>query len=279
MSLYLDINLLSSSKGFSTGNAIDIVKNDSSCLFTNTLAQHTSDTVSDRSLRNLNKLSKLVASVLSDTRYYDFTGYCLNEVGSVLYSDFSSNGLLRDAAADEIAKAIAPLSTGHSTMASSGNFYMLKNIDSVINIPIKSTVSQSSAYFSIPFVQLILHGIVDYSGDAINTAINLEETLLKYIEYGACPHFEWNYEPLTNQTKNDVFYYDNTINTAADFYAKANETLNDLRDARMTDHYEVDDGIFCTEYDTGSMIYVNYTDSDYSTLGVVVEARSFLRVG
>jgi hypothetical protein len=46
----------------------------------------------------------------------------------------------------------------------------------------------------------------------------------------------------------------------------------------MTDHYEVVDGIFCTEYDTGSMIYVNYTDSDYPVMGAVVEARSYLRI-
>lgn len=46
----------------------------------------------------------------------------------------------------------------------------------------------------------------------------------------------------------------------------------------MTDHYEVADGVFCTEYDTGAMIYVNYTDESYSTRGVVVDARSFLRV-
>ena len=46
----------------------------------------------------------------------------------------------------------------------------------------------------------------------------------------------------------------------------------------MTDHYQVADGIFCTEYDTGSLIYVNYTDSDFETLGVTVEAGSFLRV-
>ncbi|MBQ2902800.1 MAG: hypothetical protein IJE48_00220 [Clostridia bacterium] len=278
MSLYLDINLLSSSKGFASGNALNIHKANSSYTPVSRLAQHMETEASPREFRSLNKLSKLVASVLRDTRYYGFTGYCINDVGSVLYSDFSSGGLLRDAASDEIAAAIAPLSTGHSTMADTGNFYMLKNVDSVINIPINTTVSQSGAYFSIPFVQLVLHGIVDYAGYPINTGINLNETLLKYIEYGACPHFEWNYEALSGQTKNDPFYYDNTINAAAEFYSQANETLNDLRDARMTDHYEVDDGVFCTEYDTGSMIYVNYTDSDFSTLGVVVEARSFLRV-
>lgn len=278
MSLYLDINLLSSSTGFSSGNALAVNKKDSVYSPESTLAQQMKSDSSEREFRALGKLSKLVASVLSDTRYYSFTGYCLNDVGSVLYSDFSTNGLLRNSASKAISDAIAPLSTGHSTMATNGNFYMLKNVDSIINIPTKSTVSQSGSYFSVPFIQLVLHGIVDYSGSPINTSINLDETLLKYIEYGACPHFEWNYEALSSQTKNDPLYYDNTINAAAEFYSKANDTLNDLRDARMTEHYEVDDGVFCTEYDTGSMIYVNYTDNDFSVLGIVVEARSFIRV-
>ena len=278
MSLYIDINLLSSSTGFSGGNAVNIRKQDSSYTPENGLVEHMNGSVASRSLRSLSKLSKVVASVLGDTRSLSFSGYCLDDVGSVLYSDFSSNGLLRDAAADSISSAIAPLSTDHSAMADTGNFYMLKSIDSVINIPMKPSASESGAYFSIPFIQLVLHGIVDYAGEPINTSVNLQETLLKYIEYGACPHFKWNYEALSGNTANDIYYYDNTINEAADFYSQANEALNDLRDARMTDHYEVDDGVFCTEYDTGAMIYVNYTDSDYPVLGVVVEARSFLRV-
>lgn len=278
MSLYLDVNLLSSSSGFSSEKAMDITKNDSSFTPESALMDQMKETAAERKFRNLGKLSKIISNVLTDTRYYGFTGYCLNDVGSVLYSDFSSNGLLRNAASNEIRNAISPLSTDHSTMAVNGNFYMLKNIDSIINIPIKSTISQSGSYFSVPFVQLVLHGIVDYAGDPINTSINLEETLLKHIEYGACPHFEWNYESLSRKTENDIFYYDNTINAAAEFYAEANETLNDLRDARITDHYEVDDGVFCTEYDTGTMIYVNYTNTDYSTLGIVVEAGNYMRV-
>lgn len=278
MSLYLDINLLSSSTGFSSGNAMNIKKSDSNYIPESGLMDQMNEQAATRKFRNLSKLSKIISNVLTDTRYYGFTGYCLNDVGSVLYSDFSSNGLLRNAASNEIRKAIVPLSTDHSTMAVNGNFYMLKNIDSIINIPIKSTIPQSGSYFSVPFVQLVLHGIVDYSGDPINASINLEETLLKHIEYGACPHFEWNYDSLSRRTENDIFYYDNTINVAAEFYAEANETLNDLRDARITDHYEVDDGVFCTEYDTGTMIYVNYSNTDYSAIGIVVEAGSYTRV-
>ena len=278
MNLFLDINLLTDSSGFSGAGAVDLRKNHSEFAVNNRVVDYMNETVKPGELRKLSKLSDVVSQVLTDTRYYSFSGFCFNDVGNLLYSDFSSGGMLRNEAANTIRKSISPLSTGHHTMAVGGNFYMLKNIDSVIDLPLKASAVQSGAYYSVPFVELILHGIVDYSGEPINADINIEESLLRYIEYGACPHFEWNYESVVNNTEDDPFYYDNTINTAAEFYTKANETLNDLRDARMTDHYEVTDGIFCTEYDTGTMIYVNYTDSEYPVLGAVVEARSFLRI-
>lgn len=278
MSLFLDINLLSDAEGFSGNGAFNIKKGHTSYIPENNLAEYIGDPAKSREVRKLSKLSKVISAVLADTRYYGFSGFSFNDAGSILYSDFSQGGLLRDEAADTIQKTIVPLSTGHSTMAVKGNFYILKNIDSVINLPLKATAAQSGAYCPIPFVELILHGIVDYSGEPINTDKNIEEALLRSIEYGACPHFEWNYEPQVNNTADDPYYYDNTINIAAEFYTGANETLNDLRDARMTDHYEVVDGVFCTEYDTGSMIYVNYTDSDYPVMGAVVEARNFLRI-
>ena len=278
MSLFLDISLLSSSKSFNSGNAMSINKTDSEYNPDNYLSEYMGNSSADRKLRRISELSDIVATVVNNTKAYSFSGYCISDAGSLLYSDFSNGGLLREDASIEIAKAIAPLSTDHSTMTSIGNFYMLKNIDSVIDLPLESKASESGAYISVPFVQLILHGIVDYSGEAINTDINSNELMLKYIEYGACPHYEWNYVPVIDATENDIFYYDNTINSAAEFYTEANETLNDLRTARMTDHYEVENGVFCTEYDTGSMIYVNYTDSDCTVLGAVVEARSFIRI-
>lgn len=277
MSLYLDINLLSSADSFSSGNAQGIEKSDVTVKPDSKLSRYTGKDPEERKFRKIGELGKVVASVVSSTRGYSFSGYCISDAGTYLYSDFSNGGLLREAASQEIVKAVSPLSTGYSSMTETGNFYMLKNIDSVINIPLKSTVRESGAYVSVPFIQLVLHGIVDYAGEAVNTSINQDELLLKCIEYGACPHYEWNYESI-GEAQDDIFWYDNTINTAAEFYTKANEALNDLRDARITDHYEIDDGVFCTEYDTGSMIYVNYTDSDFTVLGAVVEARSFIRI-
>ena len=278
MNLYLDINLVSSAKGFGSGNATALDKKDTEITPRSPLREFMAGGAAQRKLRKLSELADVVAKILRDTKGYGFSGYCINDAGSLLYSDFSHGGLLREDASIAISKAVAPITTGYSTMAATGNFYMLKNVDSLVNIPLSSNASESGAYVTVPFIQLVLHGIVDYAGEAINTSINSDEILLRCIEYGACPHYQWNYVAAGSAPENDPFFYDNTINSAAEFYSEANETLNDLRDARMTDHYQVANGVFCTEYDTGSMIYVNYTDSDYTVLGAVVEARSYIRI-
>lgn len=278
MKIYLDLNLMSSTNGFLGNNALSLTKKDTEYVPDYVKDDYFGTEMKERMLCDPEKLADYVKDVVKDTEELTFSGFCLDDAGTVLYSDFTKGGQLRQRVAQTVSNAIIPLSTEKSTMAVTGNFYMLKNVDSIVNMPLKTTASASGAYVSVPFVPLVLHGIVDYTGEPINTQVNIEETLLKYVEYGACPHFEWSYEPVGNSENDDIYYYDNTINTAAEYYAEVDSILNDLRDARMTDHYEVADGIFCTEYDTGSLVYVNYTDSDFETLGVTVEARSFTRI-
>ena len=278
MQVYLDINPLSSASGFRRNNAVNLTKKATEYLPEYISADYFDSEIKTRKLRNPETISDTVNKIINSTDELSFSGFCINDAGTLLYSDFSKDGMMRYEVAKTISASVAPLSTEKSTMAVTGNFYMLKTVDSIVNLPLKTTAITSGAYVSVPFVPLVLHGIVDYTGEPINTQINIDETLLKYVEYGACPHFEWSYEPVGEDEASDIYYYDNTINTAAEYYKKVDETLNDLRDARMTDHYQVTDGIFCTEYDTGSLVYVNYTDKDFETLGVTIEAKSFLRV-
>lgn len=278
MGLYADVDILSSSKSLSGGEAVDIKGGKSTYKPENLLITAMGTELGERTLRRLSDLKDTISSVLADTRDTDFSGLCLNDAGSILYSDFSQDGILRQEASDTISGTVSPLSTEHGIMIVNGNFYMLKNVDSVIELPLSTNVAKSGAYTPVPFVQLILHGLADYSGEPINVQANQEETLLRYIEFGACPHYKWNYTPISGDGESDIYYYDNTINSAAEFYVRANNALSDLRNARMTDHYEEAEGVFCTEYDTGAMIYVNYTSRDYTVRGVVVGAGDFLRI-
>lgn len=230
-----------------------------------------------RYLRKTGNLRDTVIALLSFSKNSAFGGYCIKDCGKVLYSDYSRAGSLRGETASAVASAVSPLSTGNSLMVDNGNFYMLKNADSVINLPLKTSVSKSGAYEPVPFVPLVLHGFADYTGEAVNLSGDPKEAMLRAVEYGACPHYMWNYTPC-GRGEEDVMYYDNSINSAAEFYTEANEVLNDLREARMTDHYEVSDGVFCTEYDNGAMVFVNYTSEDYPVLGITVGAGEFRRV-
>ncbi len=278
MNVYFDINLLSGNNVGSDESALNIFKSELSFVPDTFTSEYYDSKPESRLLKKADTIRDTVSALISSTKNLGFSGFCINDAASVLYSDFNKDGLNRQETASTISSHVAPLSTGRSTMAVKGNFYMLKTVDSIINMPLKISASESGAYVSIPFVPMILHGTVDYTGDPINTLINTKETMLKYVEYGACPHFAWTYTSVSDTPETDKYYYDTTINSAAEYYQKADSVLNDLRDARMTDHYAVADGIFCTEYDTGSLVYVNYTNTDFEILGVTVEARNFIRV-
>lgn len=278
MNLYIDINSISSAKSFSDGSSENIYGKNISYTPEDSITEAAGSTPKSRSLRKISNFKDVISQILSDMRNKNFSGFCLDDVGTTLYSDFSENGVLRQEASEIISSKISPLATSKKIMVNGGNFYMLKNVDSVINLPSTTSVAKSGAYIPVPFVQIILHGIADYTSEGINTVTD-SENLLKHIEYGICPHYEWNYEPIEGTGENDIYYYENTINSAADFYSEISSVLSDLRNAKITDHYEVDDGIFCTEYDNGALIYVNYTSSNYSVLsGVDVEAGSYLRL-
>ena len=52
----------------------------------------------------------------------------------------------------------------------------------------------------------------------------------------------------------------------------------DLSDRKITAHYRVKSGVYCTEYGAGTSIYVNYNKKDVTVSGVTIEARDFLKV-
>lgn len=154
---------------------------------------------------------------------------------------------------------------------------MLKNANFIADLPLKANAPENAAYVSVPFVQMILHGICDYSGTPINYADNGREAFLKAVEYGAVPSFELVYREKKDGSDEKI-NYSRQMNDMAKFYEEANETLADLRDNRIKSHYGVAEGVYCTEYSTGSMIYVNYTEADFTVNGVKVPSMDFVRI-
>ena len=81
-----------------------------------------------------------------------------------------------------------------------------------------------------------------------------------------------------NTDAEDAYGYNNNINEIVTYCAKANDILSDVRDARMTSHYEVRSGVFCTEYNNSTKVYVNYTEKAVKINGITVNARDCVKI-
>lgn len=287
MEIYLDIDLFSAAKSdaFSSSKTAGSIFGDKAEYNKkNAASASVGEKSYEKRLLGLNNIEKAIIEILSNSRFTQFSGLCLNDVGSVLYSDYK-NGFNRQEGAQEISAQLPSLTSNMKLMTDTGNFCIVKSVSFISHLP-TSASEERSAYVSIPFVQLVLHGMVGYSCEPLNYSDDIKTAFLRSIEYGADPSFEWTYSASYTDKKNKGedgensggVYYENWIASAADFYERADSALRDVQSARMTSHSEVRTGVFCTEYDTGAKIYVNYTDSDVTVSGITVPAGDFLRI-
>ncbi|MBO5936621.1 MAG: hypothetical protein J6Q79_03285 [Clostridia bacterium] len=203
-------------------------------------------------------------------------GVCLADCGHLLLSDYSRFHFTgRSNLLENIASLCTAISSHGALTVSSPNIYTVKYADSIINIPEKSPLEDNIYCTGVPFLQAVLHGICDYSFTAINLSSDPTTAILKSIEYGAVPHYEWYFG---EYKENDPMHYMNSLSQARLLYENAKNVLGNLRDQRITSHEQVKKNVSCTVYSGGSEIYVNYNNEAVSVGGITVDPMSFLRV-
>jgi hypothetical protein len=160
------------------------------------------------------------------------------------------------------------------------NLYMLKYASKIIDIP----VSGSQYIYetdSVPFLQMVLRGSVDYYAPYSNLGFYSEASVLKMIEYGAYPsfmvmgadNFTISDTPLENHFS---LNYGDWKERIEGVYKEVNEALSKVQGATITDHEVVAEGVYATTYENGTTIYVNYNSEDYVTeKGVTVPECGF----
>lgn len=231
-----------------------------------------------RSLLAFSELDKNVNEFVNSLDDYAFDGYCIDDAGRILYSDYRAGAQSRVYATNLFSVQATTLSAGHKLMVDTGNMYMLKNADVVADLPSTAAYPESDAYAAVPFVQMVLHGIVEYAHAPQNLATDTDAAFLKAMEYGALPSYAWIFKTTESDTVNALYNYENQITAAAEQYTKANALLADLRDARMTAHEKVQDGVYRTEYNNSTVIYFNYNSEPVTVNAFTVAPMSFLRV-
>ena len=137
------------------------------------------------------------------------------------------------------------LSEKYDVMVNGGNAYVLPYADHILDIPTESS-NYLRASESVPFVSMVLHGYVNYTGSALNMQGDVQYSLLKAIENGANLYFvlsNQNTNALKESDTYNKYYsvgYDIWKDDMIKYYDIVNEALGDLQTSRIVDHEFLD---------------------------------------
>jgi hypothetical protein len=137
---------------------------------------------------------------------------------------------------------------------------------------------------AVPFYQIALHGLVPYTGRAINLAEDYTKNLLKSVECGAGLYFSFMFGETAElqETKFRQFYaneYNKWIGDADALYKKFSSDFGRLYGQSITNHRILSPGVTVTEYEDGTRVIVNISSNDWSYNGVIIKADSYAAFG
>lgn len=213
--------------------------------------------------------------------FADLQGFelLMEDTAKYLHADYTINDeITRDGVMNDLTAMLETAQQG--ILFDAENLYMLKYAEKITDIP----VSNSQYIYetdSVPFLQMVLRGSVEYYAPYSNLGFYSDASILKMIEYGAYPsfmvmgadNFSISDTPLENYFSLNFSDWEEKI---YDVYGNVNEALCKVKGAAIDDHNVVAEGVYETCYDNGVRIYVNYTDEDFVTEeGVTVPACGY----
>lgn len=218
------------------------------------------------------------------SKYDGLAGIGFLSLGEYLVYNYSDSDYVTKAACREIWQNMLASSKEKfgSTITEGGNAYVLGNADVIMNVPTEDSGYQITTK-SVPFYQMAVHGLADFTGKAGNLSSDLQKDKLKWVEYGYLPYFE-----LTHSGSEELMYTDyNTLYSstysawleeAAGIYKEFNENLTEVRNAYMVGHEEVAANVYKVTYSNGYTVYVNYNKENVTVDDKTIEAEAYMVV-
>ena len=192
------------------------------------------------------------------------TGVSLGEMTSTVWGDYGKQEMSRD-------DTIAALQDSYSSMQDAGlsiladtcAAYAFPYADRISDVPL-----QSSGFDvfdeDVPFYQIVMHGVLPYSGTAINGSADSDAVFLTSVATGCNPAYDMIYAEASDLKDTDLeaYYYSHYAfwtEEAAREYGIAAKVLSAVSDQTITDYEKVGDASVTT-YSDGTKIVVDYTD-------------------
>ncbi len=209
------------------------------------------------------------------------SGISFRDVGSFLSADYNpKNTVTREQVKDmDIQTMLDAKAAGQKVMVKLGNDYALPYADIITDMDLAGT-KYSLLDQQVPFYQIALHGLKDYTGKPLNLAGDYVQELLKCAEYGSGLNYTFiakDAKVLQDTLHSSLFgaYY---TGWKDDVIQKINQYQADmagLNQQRIVSHEQLTKNLTVTGYEDGTKVYVNYGDEECTENGVTVAARSY----
>ncbi len=182
-------------------------------------------------------------------KYDNVTGISVSTLGQWLHSDFDEDEPYnREDSKEYTIEAFQNLDkTYGEVMTSGGNAYVWKYVDHMLDVSLDSSryIFSSNA---VPFIGVVLHGSVSFTGEPLNMEGDIQYAILKAIENGASPYFILsmdNTHILKEYFDLSQYYsirYDIWKEDIADAYNTLNGVLSDVQDKYIIGHQFLENG-------------------------------------
>lgn len=208
----------------------------------------------------------------------------LSYIGNLLYSDLDPKHLAtRNHTKEAWTSILERFNESFDQVSVDYGFaYTFGYIDVINNIPLDSS---NFVYFdeTIPFYQIVVHGLIPYTSHASNQRNDAKFEYLRSIEYGAEPIFEITYQP-TNQLLRTMAvniissHFDYWFERSLEEYKEYEKIHEQIAGQFIIDHKKVQSNVYKTTFENGAAVIVNYNRKPVAVEGYTIEAESYLLI-
>jgi len=213
---------------------------------------------------------------------FDYQSINFNDLGSVLSGNYNRNEMIYLQEALRYQEAILKQSD-YAAMINSPLGFALPYANKVTDIPTTTTL-YSIIDYSIPFMQLVLSGIIDYSPESINLASerSSQYEFLKVLETGSHLKYTLTYEDSRKLIDTDFNYYmsthyENWLDTMVNNVQTVN-SLN-LHGGHLINHQRLESNVYQVTYSHGLELIINYNLNARVVNGIVIDGMSYTVLG
>lgn len=196
---------------------------------------------------------------------------------------YSNVAYSRMQTADTYKKAVEELDASTNLVMEEPFVYLWKNAKAFLDMP----VYMSNYLYedeSVPFLSIVLKGVMPVYADYVNFEANKEEFFLKLIETGSYPSFYITKESaadLINTNSSDIYssQYDVYKDEIVQYTTELKAVNEAVAGAVITGHELLANNVRIVTYSNGVKIYLNYGNAAQTVDGVSIDTMSYKVVG